>query len=302
MENKTDYIITCTSGVDIDRDLVKKNNLDCIEYKFLLNDVEYVDDYYKSIDEHKFYEDLINGAVIKTSQVGYGRYLEFFESYLKQGKDLIHLGLSSGITGDTDVAMAVAKELNEKYQNNKVYVINTTCCATGYGMFALMVARKKQEGLSLKEILEYIEEAKYTIHHWFISSDLTFYVRGGRISNVEGFFGKAFKICPLLYVDYDGKLTPYEKIRTKIRAIEGQFDKMVEYCKDGDDYSEDVFICNSICEEDAQVLADMIKDHFKKVGNIYITSIGPSIGAHTGPDTISLFFVGKNRREISKED
>ena len=77
---------------------------------------------------------------------------------------------------------------------------------------------------------------------------------------------------------------------------------MVEYCKDGDDYSEDVLICNSICEEDAQVLADMIKDHFKKVGNIYITSIGPSIGAHTGPDTISLFFVGKNRREISKED
>ena len=165
-------------------------------------------------------------------------------------------------------------------------------------MFVLMAAKKRNEGLSLKEILDYIEETKYTIHHWFISSDLTFYVRGGRISNVEGFFGKAFKICPLLCVNYEGKLTPYEKIRTKNRAIEGQFEKMQEFCKDGDDYSEDVFICNSICKEDAQSLADMIKEHFKNVGNIYITSIGPSIGAHTGPDTISLFFVGRNRNEI----
>ena len=161
---------------------------------------------------------------------------------------------------------------------------------------------KRDEGLSLKELIDYAEEAKYTIHHWFISSDLTFYVRGGRISNVEGFFGKAFKICPLLCVNYEGKLTPYEKIRTKNRAIEGQFEKMQEYCKDGDDYNDDVFISNSICKEDAQSLADMIKEHFKNVKNIYITSIGPSIGAHTGPDTISLFFVGRNRSEILEED
>lgn len=302
MENKNDYVISCSSGVDIDRQLVKENDLICIEYKFLMNDVEYVDDYYKTYDERKFYDDLINGTVIKTSQIGYGRYLEFFESFLKQGKNLIHLGLSSGITGDTDVAMAVARELNEKYQDCKVYVIDTTCCATGYGMFSLMVAKKRQEGLSLKEILDYIEETKYTIHHWFISSDLSFYVRGGRISNVEGFFGKAFKICPLLCVNYDGKLTPYEKIRTKLRAIEGQFEKMKEFCIDGDEYSEDVFICHSLCGEDAQILADMIKEHFKKVGKITITSIGPSIGAHTGPNTISLFFVGRNRKEIFQED
>lgn len=302
MENKTDYVITCTSGIDIDRSLVKKHNLECIEHKFLLDDTEYTDDYYQSFDEHKFYEDLINGSVIKTSQIGYGRYLEWFESFLKQGKNVIHIGLSSGITGDTQTAMSVARELNEKYTDNKVYVADSTCASSGYGMFALMVAKKKEEGLSYDELIEYIEKEKYTIHHWFISSDLTFYVRGGRISNVEGFFGKAFKICPLLYVDYDGKLTPFEKIRTKRRAIEGQFEKMKEYCKDGDDYNEDVFICNSICKEDAEELANMIKEHFKNVGNIYITSIGPSIGAHTGPDTISLFFAGKNRSEIAKED
>ena len=302
MENNKDYFISCTSGIDIDRSLIKEYNVDCINYKFLMNDVEYVDDYFKTYEEHKFYEDLINGTVIKTSQIGFGRYEEFFESYLKQGKDLIHIGLSSGITGDTDVAMAVARELNEKYQNNKVYVIDSTCCSTGYGMFVLMVAKKRKEGLSLKEILEYIEEAKYTVHHWFISSDLSFYVRGGRISNVEGFFGKAFKICPLLCVDHDGKLTPYKKIRTKNRAIEEQFEKMKEYCIDGENYKDDVFIYHSICPEDAQMLADMIKETFKNVKNIYITSIGPSIGAHTGPNTVSLSFIGVNRNKISKED
>ena len=302
MENKNDYIISCTSGIDIDRSLVKDNNIECINYKFLMNDIEYDDDYYESYEEHKFYEDIINGAIIKTSQIGYGRYLEFFESYLKKGIDLIHIGLSSGITGDTQTAMSVAKELNEKYQDNKVYVIDSTCCSTGYGMLVLMIAKKRSEGLSLKEILEYIEETKYTIHHWFISSDLTFYVRGGRISNVEGFFGKAFKICPLLYVDYDGKLTPYEKIRTKSRALEGQFEKMKEYCKDGDDYNEDIFIYHSDCKEDADVLAGLIKGHFNNIKNIYIMSIGPSVGSHTGPNTVSLSFIGKNRKEIIKED
>lgn len=301
MSEMNDYIITCTSGIDIDRSLLN-NNVKCINYKFLMNDVEYDDDYYASYDEHKFYQDLIDGAVIKTSQIGYGRYLDFFEEYLKQGKSVLHVGLSSGITGDTSVAMAVARELNEKYQNNKVYVVDSTCASSGYGMFVLMVSRKADEGLSFKELIDYAEEAKCTIHHWFISSDLTFYVRGGRISSVEGFFGKALKICPLLCVNHEGKLIPIEKIRTKNRAIEGQFEKMQEYCIDGDDYSEDVFICNSICEEDANVLGDMIKEHYKNVKNVYITSIGPSIGAHTGPDTISLFFIGKNRNEILKED
>ena len=158
MDNKNDYIISCTSGIDIDRSLVKDNNIECINYKFLMNDVEYDDDYYKSYDEHKFYEDLINGTVIKTSQIGYGRYLEFFESFLKQGKDLIHIGLSSGITGDTQTAMSVANELNEKYQDNKIYVVDSTCASSGYGMFVLMVVKKRNEGSSLKEILDYIED------------------------------------------------------------------------------------------------------------------------------------------------
>lgn len=301
MENKSNYILSCTSGIDIDRNLIKDNNIECINYKFSLNGTEIDDDYFQSLSEDKFYEELVNGSEIKTSQVGYGRYLEFFEELLKQGKDIIHIGLSSGITGDTQTAMSVANELNEKNEH-KIYVVDSTCCSTGYGMFVLMVAKKRDEGLSLEELLKYIEETKYTIHHWFISTDLTFYVKGGRISNVEGFFGKALKICPLLCVNYEGKLTPYEKIRTKLRAIEGQFEKMKEYCKDGDDYSGEVYIYDSHCREDANILKDMISEHFKNVKEIHMMSIGPSVGAHTGPNTISLSFVGRNRNEISKED
>lgn len=299
MEN--DYIITCTSACDLDRVVLTKNNIECFNYKYLLNDVEYDDDYYQSKKEDSFYNDLKSGAVIKTSQIGFGRYLELFEKYLKQGKNIIHVGLSSGITGDTQVAMAVARELNEKY-SNKVYVLESTCASSGYGMLVLRCGENKKNGLSFDDNIKDLEDFKYKIHHWFISSDLSFYVKGGRISNVEGFFGKALKICPLLYVDRDGKLTPYEKIRTKQRSLEAQVDKMEEYCDKGLDYDDKVFISNSLCFDDAELLSNMIKERFHKVKDVNIYSIGPSIGAHTGPNTVSLFFVGKNRGEIRKED
>ena len=301
MSEKNDYIITCTPACDLTQPILDENKVISINYKYVKEGKEYEDDYYQSITPEEFYDYIKNGGQIKTSQIGFGRYYEFFEQFLKEGKDVIHVGLSSGITGDTTNVIPVARELNEKYQN-KVYILDTTCASSGYGIVVLKAAENRKNGMSIEDNIKYLEEYKRTIHHWFISTDLSTYVKGGRISGVEGFFGAMLKICPILYVDYEGRLIPFEKIRTKARAMEAQLEKMHEYCKDGNDYSGPVFICHSVCYDDAKDLADMIKEDFKNVKEVKIFNIGSSIGAHTGPYTISLFFEGRNRKEIITQD
>lgn len=302
MSEFKDYIIACTPACDLTQEILDQNNVISINYKYVKDGEEYEDDYYKSITPEEFYGYIKDGGTIKTSQMGYGRYLEFFEKFLKEGKDVMLVALSSGITGDTSTAMSVAKELNEKYENNKVYILDSTCASSGYGMLLLKAVENRNNKMSIQDNYDFLEEYKRTIHHWFISTDLSTYVKGGRISGVEGFFGAMLKICPILYVDYEGRLIPFEKIRTKARAMDAQLEKMHEYCKDGDDYSGPVFICHSVCYDDAKELADMIQEEFKNVKEVKIFNIGSSIGAHTGPYTISLFFEGKNRKEIVKED
>ena len=153
------------------------------------------------------------------------------------------------------------------------------------------MADKRDEGMSITELAEWAEENKKKMQHWFFSSDLTFFVKGGRISKVSGFVGTLLKICPLMHVSEEGKLVPLEKHRTKKNVIKASFGKMVEFAKGGLDYNGKCYISHSACEQDARELADLIEQSFTKLdGKVEIKNIGTTIGSHTGPGTVALFF------------
>ena len=158
------------------------------------------------------------------------------------------------------------------------------------------LADLRDEGKNIDEVLDFAENNKRKLHHWFFSSDLTFFIKGGRVSKTAGFFGSILNICPLLNVSFEGKLIPREKIRTKKKVIQKSFEKMLEHAQDGKDYSGKCFISNSACYEDAKELATLIENAFQNLdGNVQIFNIGTTIGSHTGPGTVALFFWGDER-------
>ena len=160
------------------------------------------------------------------------------------------------------------------------------------------LADLRDEGKSLSEVADFAEKNKRRLQHWFFSSDLTFYIRGGRISKTSGFIGGLLNICPLLNVDYQGCLIPRYKIRTKKKVIKAIVDQMIEHAENGTDYSGKCYISNSACYEDARAVADLVEKNFPKLdGKVVINSIGTTIGSHTGPGTVALFFWGDERKD-----
>jgi len=158
------------------------------------------------------------------------------------------------------------------------------------------LADLRDEGKSIGEVHAWAEEHKLNLQHWFFSTDLTFYIRGGRISKASGFFGTMLNICPLLNMDDQGKLIPRFKIRTKKKVIRAIVDKMEEYAQDGLDYSGKCYISQSACLEDAKEVARLVEERFPKLnGKVEINSVGTTIGSHTGPGTVALFFWGSRR-------
>lgn len=289
-----DYYIACTSAVDLNQEIIDKNNIKCVYYSVNKDGKEFLDDFFNSYPYEQFYDDIKSGLQYKTSQFGYGRYLEFLGNLLKEGKNVLFIGLSGGITGDTATVTMAAKEINEQYEN-KVYVLDSLCASSGYGMLVVKACENRDKGMSFEDNIKWLEDYKLSIHHWFVSSDLSSYVRGGRLSKAAGLVGTALKICPLMYMPGDGTLEPFEKIRTESKALRAQVEKMKELCKDGLDYDDYVWISCSNCDEQAMKVAEMIKEEFHNVKEVKIFHVGAAIGSHTGPGTTSLYFIGKKR-------
>lgn len=215
---------------------------------------------------------------------------------MQQGKDILHLCLSSGITGVLNSANIARDILQEKYPERKIYVVDSLGASSGYGLLMDKLADLRDEGKSIDEVYEWALENRLKLQHWFFSTDLTFYVKGGRISKTSGFVGNVLNICPLLNVDGEGKLIPRYKIRTKRKVIEAIVQQMVLHAQDGIDYSGKCYISQSACMEDARAVADLVESHFPKLsGRVEINDIGTTIGSHTGPGTVALFFWGDVR-------
>jgi DegV family protein with EDD domain len=290
------YILSCCSTSDLNVEHYKARNLHYVCYHFTLGDKEYPDDFYESIPLETFYTEMGKGVMTKTSQVTTGQFVEYFEPFLKEGKDILHVCLSSGITGVLNSANAAKEMLSEKYPDRKIYIVDSLGASSGYGLFMDKLADLRDEGYSLEKLRDWAEENRLYVHHWFFSTDLEYYVRGGRITKTQGFIGNILHLCPLMNMDNLGRLIPRKKIIGKRNVINEIVKMMEENAIDGLNYSGKCYICNSLCYDDARRVADLVEAKFPKLnGKVEIYNIGTTIGSHTGPGTVALFFFGKKR-------
>lgn len=292
------YILSCCSTSDLTRDLYNKLDINVICFHYIIDGKEYSDDFGESISFEEFYQKMEKGSITKTSQVNVEEFIEYFTPFLEKGLDILHVSLSSGISGVYNSACIARDVLKEKYPKRNILIVDSLGASSGYGLLMSKLAQLRNEGRTIDEIYNYANENRLNVHHWFFSTDLKYYVRGGRISKTSGFFGNLFSICPLLNMDDLGRLIPREKVRTKKNVIIRIVDKMVENAEDGLDYQGKCYICHSNCYEDALKVKELIEQKFKSIdGEVQIFNIGTTIGSHTGPGTIALFFFGNKRTD-----
>ena len=290
------YVLSCCSTADLSKEHFEARDIHYICFHYMLNGTEYADDLGQSMSFPAFYKAMADGAETKTSQVNISEYLDYFEKFLSQGLDVLHVTLSTGISGTYNSCMDAVRICRERYPARKIYVVDSLGASSGYGLLMDALADRRDEGMDLDALHQWAEDNKLKLHHWFFSTDLTFYVKGGRISKAAGIFGGMLNICPLLNMDDLGRLIPREKIRGKAKVIQQIVKRMEEHARGGLDYDGKVYISQSECYADARAVADLVEARFPKMkGKVEINYVGTTIGAHTGPGTVALFFWGDQR-------
>lgn len=293
-----DYILSCGSTADLTQTQMHKRDLRYVCFHFLLDGQDYADDMGQSISQKELYQRMLDGAETKTTQISPAAYMEYFEDLFKEDKDILHIEFSSGLSGTYNSACLAVSMLKEKYPERKIYVVDSLAASSGYGLIMETLADMRDKGVSIDEAYAWIEANKLRMHHWFFSTDLTFYIKGGRISKTAGMIGSLLNICPFLNMDNLGKLKLREKIHGKKKAIHHIVSMMEAHAEDGLNYHGKCYICHSDSVEDAEVIARYVTEKFPHIqGDVEIYPIGATIGTHTGPGTLALFFWGDKRMD-----
>ncbi len=291
-----DYLITCCSTVDLPSEHLLKRGIPYTSFHYTMEGKEYPDDLGQSMSFEEFYRQIAAGAMPTTSQVSVGQYLSFFEPFLAQGKDILHISLSSGLSGSYNSALLARDDLLRKYPGRQLLVVDSLGASSGSGLLVELAADLRDEGASLAEVHAWLEANKLNLHHWFFSTDLTHYRRGGRLSATSAFMGTLMHICPLMNMNDEGKLIPRAKVRGKKHVIREIVRMMELHAQAGLEYSGKCFISHSACAEDAREVASLVEEKFPRLhAPVMINSIGTVIGSHTGPGTVALFFLGDKR-------
>ena len=287
MEN---FIICTDSACDIRADLLKKWDVPCLDltFKFEGEDKEYTE---KDIVIKDFYDRMREGAVAKTAAINPETFKENFAELLKEGKDILYLGFSSGLSTTFNSARIATEELKEEYPERKIVVVDSLCASAGQGLLLYLALEKKNGGAKLDETAEYIKGLIPHLCHWFTVDDLVYLKRGGRVSSAAFLVGSVLGIKPILHVDNEGHLISKGKVRGRKAALNELVEKYSELATDK---SGKVFICNADCLTDAEFLKARFEEDFGASVEL-ITDIGPVIGAHAGPGTIAVFFIGNER-------
>ena len=290
------YQLTCCSTADRTEEFFKERNIAYTCFHFTMDGKEYLDDLGKTIPADEFYKRIAAGSQPVTSQVNAEEYVTLWEPFLADGKDIFHVTLSSGISGTINSAKTARDMIAEQYPDRKIVILDSLGASSGYGLFMEYLADKRDEGMSLEELEAWAMENRLHMHHWFFSTDLTSYYRGGRISRSSAAVGTILGICPLMNMDDEGHLVPRRNIRTKKKVISEIVKEMEAHAQNGHDYDGKCTLCMSACLPDAQRVVDLIEEKFPHLrGKIGINNIGGVIGAHTGPGTVALFFMGDER-------
>ena len=287
----SNYVIFTDSACDIKPQMLAEWDVSYRALTFYFNDDnrEYSND---DMPVGEFYEKMRQGGVAKTSAINVDAFAEAFEALLKEGKDILYLGFSGGLSTTCNSARIAADELKEKYPDRKLMVVDTLCASAGEGLLVRLVVNKKEEGATIEEAAQYAEDIKLSIAHWFTVDDLVYLKRGGRVSPTVAFVGNTLGIKPIMHVDEEGHLIKVDKARGRRKSLMTMVDMYTETAKTPE--SGLVYISHADCEEDARFVAQQIKERHGAEVQV-ITDVGPVIGAHSGPGTFALFFVAKQR-------
>lgn len=292
------YQLIASSTVDLPKSYLDARGIPCALYHFMIDGVQHNDNFGLDMSFADFYELIRKGVMPTTSQPNADEHVALFEPYLAQGKDLLYLCFSSGLSGGYNSACVARDTLEKRYPERRIAIVDTLGASSGYGLLVDAVADLRDRGASFEEALAFAEEKKLHVHHWFFSTDLQHYKRGGRVSASSALIGTILGICPLLNMDCHGHLIPRKKVKGKNNVIREIVRCMERHADGGAAYSGKCFISESACYDDARKVADLVEATFPNLdGPVMINSVGTVIGSHTGIGTVALFFFGDERGE-----
>ncbi len=284
------YIIITDSSADLTKEILEDSELKTIQLDVIVEGEAPTPNC--DVEVKGFYAKLREKKSATTAAVNIDAFSAAFDSYLAQGFDVLYLGFSSGLSGTFNAGFVAAKELSEKYPDRKIFALDTLCASLGQGLLVYYAVKMKNDGADIETVRDFVEENKLKLCHWFTVDDLFFLKRGGRINTATAIVGSMLSIKPVLHVDNKGRLINVTKARGRKAAIDALFDKMKQTAIDPEEQT--VFISHGDVEEDAEYLAQRIKTELG-VKEVKIGYVGPVIGAHSGPGTLALFYLGTER-------
>lgn len=285
-----EFVISVNSTVDLPKEWLEERNVQVIPLKYTIDGETYTD--MQGLTGKEFFAKLREGHMSVTSQVNPEEAKEILEPFLKEGKDILHLGFSSGLSGTFNSMRIAGEELAEEYPEAKIIIIDTLCACLGEGLLLYKVLELKEEGKNIDEISRWVEENKLHICHNVTVDDLNHLHRGGRVSKATAIVGTMVQIKPIIHVDNEGKLQVIAKERGRKKSLNKIVDMAAAQSKGWK--NEMVMITHGDCIEDAEYVAGLAKE---KLGakEVLINNIGTVIGSHTGPGVVAIFFMGNER-------
>lgn len=289
----SEYVLITDSSADLSQEMVQELGVTVLPLSFTIQGKtyrNYPDN--REMDLPLFYDMLRAGELATTSAVNVAEYTQAVEPILQKGKDVLILAFSSGLSSTYQASVLAAGELREKYPDRKIYTVDTLCASLGQGLLVYLAAQEQRKGKSIEEVRDWAEETKLNLCHQFTVDDLHFLKRGGRISATTAVVGSMLQIKPVLHVDNEGHLINIGKARGRQASLKALVDKMEKTVTE--EGRKTVFISHGDCRKDAVTVADMVRERFG-TQDIRINFVGPVIGAHSGPGTLALFYLGTER-------
>lgn len=289
----SNYVVTTDTSADLPEQYYREHQMTVMPLSCILDGETYARGA-KELSTAEFYAKMREGKMPTTSQVNPEQAKQIFEPLIKEGKDILHIAFSSGLSGTCGSARIAAEDLMEEYPERKIIVIDSLCASLGQGLLVHKTLEKQKEGLTLEELAAWCEEMKMHIIHSFTVDDLFHLYRGGRVSKAAAVIGTMIQLKPVLHVNNEGKLIPLSKVRSRKKSLQALVAAMETRQGSFADKNDIVFISHGDCEEDAEYVKTLVEEKLG-IHKFIISPVGNVIGAHSGPGTLALFFLGDNR-------
>lgn len=289
-----DYVISTDTSCDFPPEYVQEHQLPLVTLFYSIDGVSGSNGCPNAEELKNFYDKMRAGAQTKTQQASIEDTEQVFREVAQQGKDLLHIAFSSGLSGTANAARLAAENIMEEFPDRKIVVIDSLCASLGQGLLVDYAIRQREQGKTLEETAQWVQEHIQNLCHLFTVEDLKYLQRGGRISKTTALVGTMIGIKPVLHVDEEGKLVPIAKVRGRKASVQALVQKMEENIGSFRQQKQTIFISHGDCLEDAKALAQMVKEKFG-YDDFLINNVGPTIGSHSGPGTLALFFLGEKR-------